>query len=237
MSFFNEKFKMQRIYSVLENTDVPKSCAPNFNTEKDPTLIINHEGSLSLCTLLLYTYDSYRKLHMLISCSRPLLLVLYILSQLFFLMIHTTNFTQTTAAAITALAMLSGASAHMKYFSNNTVAERYAFEGFKQEYGRTYENQEAEDKAFDIFVSNLQLIDARNAEELAAGGNAVHGITKFADMSQDEFRARFLTSKPNHRPVTVDIEPLPEGSAIVQDWRGIYTTPVKNQGNECLSNI
>jgi hypothetical protein len=139
---------------------------------------------------------------------------------------------KTITATVTLLAMLAQGSAHsMKYFSNNTDAQKYSFRNFKEEFGKTYETPEAEETAFAVFVANLRLIDARNAEELEAGGNAVHGITKFADISPEDFKARFLTSLPREGPVTVEaVPPLPEGSSIVQDWRGIYTTPVKNQG-------
>lgn len=96
-----------------------------------------------------------------------------------------------------------------------------------------YATAEEETVRFAAFIANLKLIDERNAAEVANGGKAVHGITQFADLTKEEFKARYLTSEPNldiGRPLIGHIKPLPEGSEEVSDWRGIYTTPVKNQG-------
>ena len=38
-----------------------------------------------------------------------------------------------------------------------------------------------------MIKTTLKIIDERNALELARGGEEVHGITKFADWTQDEF--------------------------------------------------
>lgn len=40
-----------------------------------------------------------------------------------------------------------------------------------------------------VFASNLQLIEERNAAQVAAGYSAVHGVTRFSDLTQAEFRA------------------------------------------------
>ena len=71
-------------------------------------------------------------------------------------------------------------------------------------------------------------------------GSEVYGLTKFSDLSSNEFQSKYLGNKVN----------LPEESRIVLqtsksvelyekhtlstsfvDWTGIYTTPVKDQGN------
>lgn len=87
-----------------------------------------------------------------------------------------------------------------------------------------------------MFLANLAVIDERNARERHAGGSAQHGITKFSDLTQDEFASRYLTAKKPSGPSTAkraDVEPLKWGSDIVADWSGTYTTPVKDQG-ECV---
>ncbi len=79
----------------------------------------------------------------------------------------------------------------------------------------------------------MKIIDARNQEELAVGGTAVHGITKFSDITEEEFKKRFLNldaSKLNLANVTVAeiTRPVELGTAV--DWAGVYTTAVKDQG-------
>lgn len=104
------------------------------------------------------------------------------------------------------------------------------FNQYKNEYHRTYEGDEHEAR-FGHFVNNLKVADARNAEEK---GSAVHGITRFSDMSQEEFKAGYLTakssadSKSSLKSVVDYVEGV-NGTSTV-DWTGIYTTPVKDQG-------
>jgi C1A family cysteine protease len=79
----------------------------------------------------------------------------------------------------------------------------------------------------------LKLADERNAAEIAAGGSAVHGITKFSDWSTEEFTAFLGASKPSGHASKAEkaqvVHSKQQSSAVV-DWTGIYTTPVKNQG-------
>jgi C1A family cysteine protease len=100
---------------------------------------------------------------------------------------------------------------------------------FKQEHGKTYATMEEEMERFTVFVANLKVIDARNARDTAE-----HGITKFADLSAEEFKNRYINYKPNpeRRAGNRDntIKPLPQGADALVDWTGVYTTPVKDQG-------
>jgi hypothetical protein len=41
----------------------------------------------------------------------------------------------------------------------------------------------------------MKIIDERNEAEVAAGGSGVHGITKFMDMSEEEFNTAYLGYK------------------------------------------
>ena len=66
-------------------------------------------------------------------------------------------------------------------------------------------------------------------------GSATHGITKFADLTTEEFKASHLNYDPIraalvNKTMATDIEPLAPGSSASQDWTGTYTTPVKDQG-------
>ena len=89
-----------------------------------------------------------------------------------------------------------------------------------------------EQRRFAIFLQNLKLSDARNDAELKNGGSAVHGITKFSDLSQAEFESKFLTAdvklKSANRDV-VTIDRAPDLTSGVVDWESKLTTPVKDQ--------
>jgi hypothetical protein len=50
-------------------------------------------------------------------------------------------------------------------------------------------------EAYRNFLSNLELIDSRNEAEVAACGSGRHGITKFADMSEEQFKVTYLGYK------------------------------------------
>lgn len=53
---------------------------------------------------------------------------------------------------------------------------------------------DVENRKFSTFLENLKTVDLRNELEQKNGGSAVHGITKFSDLSQDEFAAHYLTA-------------------------------------------
>jgi len=122
---------------------------------------------------------------------------------------------------------LTGASASL--FSNVTEHQRYAFDEFKASYGKHYETAAEDAKRFAFFVENLKIADARNVAEAAAGGTAVHGVTKFSDFSQDEFNSMMLGSKPTGDEKHNLVTPPESGASINVNWAGTYTTPVKNQ--------
>lgn len=76
----------------------------------------------------------------------------------------------------------------------------------------------------------MKLADARNVEE---SKGAVHGVTKFMDLTPEEFSAMYLGYKPSaEKParIEVDVPPLADGEQASKDWTGYYTTPVKDQG-------
>jgi len=109
------------------------------------------------------------------------------------------------------------------------------WESFKQEYSKKYLTMTEESNRYNYFIENLKIIDARNAMEKATGGLAIHGITKFSDLSQDEFASRYLLAKPSMATekktiMTANEIPKYNGPAGLVDWTGIYTTGVKDQG-------
>ena len=120
----------------------------------------------------------------------------------------------------------------------------YLFQSYKSTHSKTYTDEEEsiKKKHFEDF---LALVDERNARERANGGSAVHGITKFADLSTHEFRTYFLSSyRKNHNRkqlmkqgrvtyhedvVVTPLTPVTDVGGVV-DWTGIYAGDVQNQG-------
>ena len=95
-----------------------------------------------------------------------------------------------------------------------------ALQSFKAEFNKQYATMEEENSRFGTFLANLKLIDQRNAADTAS-----HGITKFADLTPEEFSARYTNYKPDaNRTRVIDntIEPLPEGVDALVDWTGKY---------------
>jgi hypothetical protein len=79
-----------------------------------------------------------------------------------------------------------------------------------------------------VFVANLHLADARNEAERLNGGTAVHGVTKFSDITPEEFAATYLrVTRPdssNEKKLAKTIQQLATAvtpQALV-DWTGRY---------------
>jgi C1A family cysteine protease len=122
------------------------------------------------------------------------------------------------------------------------------FNTFKQKFGVNYGDTTEELKKFDNFESFLKTVDDMNDAERAAGGTAVHGVTRFADMSADEFKKNFLGFKATGDKTDIlkggksgsadlvmkrnKLQPEEEstGETNVVSWVDVYTTPVKDQG-------
>ena len=107
------------------------------------------------------------------------------------------------------------------------------WEQYKQDWHKSYETQAHEQKAFGAFITNLRLADERNAAEAMVNGTAVHGITKFSDLTSEDFAARYLLTDVSKRigePVMSDYKGEPSAVMGLVDWTGKYTTPVKDQG-------
>jgi len=115
-------------------------------------------------------------------------------------------------------------------YTEDVQSQKFMFNQFKSEYHKTYEVNE-ENSKFGNFINNLKLVDERNTAE---AGSAIHGITRFSDLSQDEFKTRYLNakssadSKSTLKNVVDHVDAVNGTSAV--DWTGIYTTPVKDQG-------
>lgn len=125
-----------------------------------------------------------------------------------------------------------------KLYTADVSVQKKLWEDYKRDFTRTYETHE-EHARFSVFVENLRLIDQLQSEELRAGGSATYGITRFMDMSQKEFKTRYLNTKMFGSAEEMAQVPLstatkaagacsPANSTV--NWAGQLTTPVKNQG-------
>ena len=86
----------------------------------------------------------------------------------------------------------------------------------------------------------MTAVDIRNSAEVSNGGQRVHGITKFADLSPAEFAERAKgykkTESSKAQPITTVTDEhyaamtasAPTSGTI--NWAGTLTTPVKDQG-------
>ena len=126
------------------------------------------------------------------------------------------------------------ATEHAQVASNDTLnlETLSLFRSFIAKYGKVYPEDTFHDK-YRVFLSNLQLINRRNEEEARNGGNAVHGITYFADMTAEEFTNQYLSAGFSDDFVgnaeTVSVDPY-VGTATSANWISSYTTPVRDQG-------
>jgi C1A family cysteine protease len=106
-----------------------------------------------------------------------------------------------------------------------------AFLDFQQTFGKSYSDAEFS-KRLAVFSDNIERANKLNAEHVLLGGDAVHGVTKFMDLTPEEFKAMYLNYMPDnstavHRPF-LQLDGAP---ASVVDWRTKgAVTKVKDQG-------
>jgi len=108
------------------------------------------------------------------------------------------------------------------------------FNQFMSNFGKKYETPELQALRFQIFKDNV----ARAAQMNEAEGSEVFGITKFSDLTKEEFRTQYLSYKPKfgqaaidrtHMPVAVPRSADPNTTSF--DWRANgAVTAVKDQG-------
>lgn len=130
------------------------------------------------------------------------------------------------------------ASASAGIFPTDPKHQKNLWEAFKRDHFKNYDTMEEESRRFGHFLENLKQADRRNELERRAGGSAVHGITRFSDLSQAEFESRFLTadvSQANSARKVEGVQRTVDTAAGLVDWTGVYTTPVKNQVSTLFS--
>eukprot|EP01127_Copromyxa_protea_P014548 TRINITY_DN407_c0_g2_i1.p3 TRINITY_DN407_c0_g2~~TRINITY_DN407_c0_g2_i1.p3 ORF type:complete len:335 (+),score=98.25 TRINITY_DN407_c0_g2_i1:1018-2022(+) len=107
-----------------------------------------------------------------------------------------------------------------------------AFNEFKTKFNKVYTAEEERER-LEVFRSNLDLVDELNRRE----GNTIYGVTKFMDLTPEEFRAAYLLpkgtlskeKKQNVPYVNFNTENIQVPEAF--DWRSKNAvTPAKDQG-------
>lgn len=103
------------------------------------------------------------------------------------------------------------------------------FQQYMKDFGKEYSKEEYALR-FENFKQSLKRIEMKNSRS----GGATYGITKFSDLSPEEFKEKILMKKPmeindNKENIleATNIEAVPKSF----DWRAKgAVTPVKNQG-------
>jgi len=117
------------------------------------------------------------------------------------------------------------------------------FNNFIVKYDRSYNaNTDSEEynKRLLVFKDNLDISDMRNRAEAAAGGDAVHGISKFFDLTAEEFYVGYLMSQdPNRRRLSQPQHSSKQRRLIKdndptimsKDWSNTITSSIKDSGS------
>ncbi|XP_070807069.1 cathepsin F isoform X2 [Pituophis catenifer annectens] len=133
-------------------------------------------------------------------------------------------FVGTAGTPLRQMESLQNASAHLVSL----------FKDFLTTYRKSYLDERETQRRFRIFAENLE--KARLYQELDQG-TAEYGVTKFSDLTEEEFRSRYLNPLLTKLPgQPMKVASIPNGSFPEEwDWRDHgAVTGVKNQG-ECGS--
>ncbi|XP_072520067.1 cathepsin F [Salminus brasiliensis] len=105
------------------------------------------------------------------------------------------------------------------------------FKDFMITYNRSYSSQEEAQKRLRIFQQNLKTAETLQSLDQ---GTAEYGVTKFSDLTEDEFRMIYLNPMLNQWSLQKTMKPAAPASKAAPDswdWREHgAVSPVKNQG-------
>jgi len=104
-----------------------------------------------------------------------------------------------------------------------------AFEAFKNDYNRKYNNEDEEKQRKAIFSENYRSIVAYNKMKY----NFKLGVNKFADMTLAEFKKNYLAKPEKVHLLEVDwFAPVKTVDNETVDWEALgKTSPIRDQGN------
>ncbi|KAG8043748.1 hypothetical protein GUJ93_ZPchr0458g22853 [Zizania palustris] len=141
-------------------------------------------------------------------------------------------------AAAALLLLLSMAAADMSIVSYGERSEeetRRLYAQWMAEHGKNYNAIGEEERRYQVFKDNLRYVDQHNAAADAGVHSFRLGLNRFADLTNDEYRAAYLgmKNKPqrdrkvSNRYLAADDEALPESV----DWRKKgAVADIKDQG-------
>ncbi|KAE9586149.1 putative cathepsin L [Lupinus albus] len=114
---------------------------------------------------------------------------------------------------------------------DHSLNAEHHFTKFKTTFGKTYATEEEHNYRFAVFKSNLR----RAKKHAKLDPSAVHGVTKFSDLTPREFRRQFLGLKRRLRlPADAHKAPILPTNNLPEDfdWRDKgAVTGVKDQGS------
>lgn len=132
----------------------------------------------------------------------------------------------------------------VKYSEMDSDTKKNLFRDFKINFVKEYKDSKEESFRMQQFDSFLERVDIINSANVAAGGlGTVHGVTKFADYTMDEFSKMFMGNIPADEATkksrmesqkAMTVHPM-SGSKTSVDWTGVYTTSVNDQ-DRCASS-
>ncbi|XP_051901077.1 cathepsin F-like isoform X2 [Pristis pectinata] len=101
------------------------------------------------------------------------------------------------------------------------------FRDFMKTYNKTYKDQKEEKRRFKIFVENAEKVRLLQESE---EGTARYGVTKFSDISADEFTHGSLKPVAKESCEKVSFSNPLNNLSEAMDWRKLHAvTPVKDQ--------
>ncbi|CAL9181266.1 unnamed protein product [Musa hybrid cultivar] len=142
------------------------------------------------------------------------------------------------ASAASDMSIISYDEEHgVKGLERSKEEMRRMYEGWLIKHGRTYNALGEIERRFEIFKDNLRFIDAHNAEADAGLHRYRLGLNRFADLTNDEYRAGFIGTRPRgaarRNRVPSDRYRLGDGEELPEsvDWRAKgAVAAVKDQG-------
>jgi len=112
-----------------------------------------------------------------------------------------------------------------------------SFNWFINKFDKKYTAEEHEYR-FEVYQANMERVNEMNKEHILAGGDAVFGVTKFMDLTPEEFKSMYLTYQPSLKNQSTSGLPVKSYSAEAIantedkiDWREKdAVTDVRDQG-------
>ncbi|XP_063044743.1 cathepsin F [Engraulis encrasicolus] len=115
--------------------------------------------------------------------------------------------------------------------SQESVQLLTLFKNFMEKYNRTYSSQEEAEKRLSIFQENMKTVQLLQSMEQ---GSAEYGVTKFSDLTEEEFRETYLNPMLSQWTLQRPLKPAARATdppPASWDWREHgAVSDVKNQG-------